>query len=735
MAKAATAQPGKIAQFSAAVRDGMSNLISGLGTSKDKSFHSSFIVNLMTRDQVEAAFRGDWIARKGITIPADDSTRAWRSWQADNTDITKLEEAERVLGLQSKLRRALIKARLYGGGALVMGVATDTPASEELVIDKVKQGDLQFIHAVSRWQLTAGELNRDMSSPFYGQPTYYERSFPDGRMDRIHPSRVVRLIGAELPDEWLTNDGWGESVLQALYDAVRDASTVQGAIATMVQESKFDIVRMDGLSQDLSTEAGTSRLITRMTNANTVKSIVNTLLLDKMDEWERVQTSFQQLPEIMQMYLMIASASFDVPATRFLSQSPAGMNATGESDVRNYYDNLSSKQNNDLTPALSPLDEVMIRSALGSRPDDLFFNWNPLWQLSDEQKSKIAGEKAKVFQVDLDSGLFSPTTMREARANQLIEDSTYPGFEQSAEDDLERDEDDDVARDPVTGEPMAIAPDGRPVTAEPQKEALNGTQITSLREIVEAVAGEQIPPDTAKAMLTVAFPTLGEEEINAIIDPLASFEPKADPIELAKAEALKNPQPMPAAPGVPAARPRPQLVKRDGGGFYMRTLPLFDPLWVNDATPRTLYVRRDVVNVDEIAAWFKTSGLAEEGDLRDDLHVTIAYSDMPLDWMKVGDDWSMTGNDKGQLIIKPGGVRLIERMGPEQDFLALLFVSSQLSWRHEQIKEAGAAWNWPEYQPHVTLFRGKITNALLKSTEPYRGRIVFSPEIFEEVKP
>ena len=37
-------------------------------------------------------------------------------------------------------------------------------------------------------------------------------------------------------------------------------------------------------------------------------------------------------------YLKVVAASVGIPATRFLSTSPDGMNATGESDLNNYID-------------------------------------------------------------------------------------------------------------------------------------------------------------------------------------------------------------------------------------------------------------------------------------------------------------------------------------------------------------------------------------------------------------
>ena len=145
----------------------------------------------------------------------------------------------------------------------------------------------------------------------------------------------------------------------------------------------------------------------------------------------------------------------------------------------------------------------------------------------------------------------------------------------------------------------------------------------------------------------------------------------------------------------------------------------------SDATPRTLYVSRPVVNVGDLKAWAKKQGLPE---LQDDLHVTLIYSRQPLDWMKVdAEDWNQ--KDDGSIEIPPGGVRIVEPLGDRS--AVLLFTSSRLSWRHEQIVRAGAEHGFPDYQPHISL-TGEAVD--LAGVEPYRGKIVLGPEIFEEVR-
>ncbi|WP_254506243.1 phage portal protein [Pseudomonas sp. FBF18] len=149
---------------------------------------------------------------------------------------------------------------------------------------------------------------------------------------------------------------------------------------------------------------------------------------------------------------------------------------------------------------------------------------------------------------------------------------------------------------------------------------------------------------------------------------------------------------------------------------------------LSDAAPRPLYVQRKVTNGADIQAWAKAQGF--EATLpTDDLHVTIAYSRQALDWMKIGGDWG--SRHDGGLTVAPGGARLVEPLGSE-GAVVLLFNSSELAWRHMQIREAGASWDYEEYQPHVT-----ITYAAgdldLSKVEPYRGKIEFGPEIFEDL--
>ena len=439
----------------------MRNFLAGFGDpSRDKSAAQRFVLDLLDQEQLSAAYRGDWLARKIVDVPAFDSCRAWRTWEADNDQIEKIEECEKALGLQRKLMQALIKARLFGGAALIMGVEGQK-FEEELDVDSVGKDDLVFVHVISRWEIEAGPLMRDITSPWYGEPSYYRRintlqtpsiklkppleesslGYDPGSTLEIHPSRVVRLLGLDYPDLMFAMNSWGDSALQPVVDAIRAAGLVSSSIAAMISEAKLDVIKIPGLIEQLSTDAATEQLRTRFAFTMAAKSTVNTTLIDSNEEWERITLQFGSMDVVMGMYLKIAAGAADIPATRLLGDAPTGMNATGDSDTRNYYDRLQADQKVRLQPALSRLDEVLIRHALGSRPKEIHYEWVPLWQMDDAQKSDLWLKKAQAFKIDVDAALINPDVMREVRANQLIEDGVYPGMEAAIEEhDIEPDE-------------------------------------------------------------------------------------------------------------------------------------------------------------------------------------------------------------------------------------------------------------------------------------------------------
>jgi len=407
--------------------DTLANVVSGLGTAKDKATFDRFVYVPHDRVELDAAFRGDWLARKIVMIPAFDMTRAWRDWKAEQPQIEQIENEEKRLGLRQKLHDAIMYARQYGGGALILGYGDVDPSKE--APRNIGRAGLKYLHAVNRYEITANEIIRDVMSPWHNEPSSYQVTTGAGDIVTIHPSRVIPFHGARRPDRDINSEYWSDSVIESVYDAVHNASIAHAGIANMVQEAKLDVIKIPNLSQNLSTRAYAEKLTTRFSLANTMKSLVNALVIDSEEEWEQKQINFANLPETMREFLSVVAGAADIPATRLLGQSPGGLNATGDSDTRNYYDRISADQNVWLTPTLKRLDDALVASALGNLPADIWYEWASLWQMGEKEKAETDKIKAETTAIYQKTGLIPADALAKGVHNQLSEDGTYPGLD------------------------------------------------------------------------------------------------------------------------------------------------------------------------------------------------------------------------------------------------------------------------------------------------------------------
>jgi hypothetical protein len=171
-------------------------------------------------------------------------------------------------------------------------------------------------------------------------------------------------------------------------------------------------------------------------------------------------------------------------------------------------------------------------------------------------------------------------------------------------------------------------------------------------------------------------------------------------------------------------KPLPSVRKYEGGDDQEENLDYSAP--VAKAAPRTLYVSRPLLNGDEVRAWAATQGIASALPASD-MHVTVAFSREPVDWSQ------LTPDPRDLTVVEAGReVRQFPPRSTPNGALVLLFRSAQLEKRWREFRDAGASWDFPEYRPHITITYS-VPAADVAGVEPYRGPLVFGPEVFAEV--
>ncbi|QHJ76984.1 MAG: hypothetical protein [Caudoviricetes sp.] len=441
--------------------DSLRALLSGMGDPKrDKLAGSSYDTNIFDDVQLEAMYRTAWLGRKIVDIPADDAFRKGRSWQAKQDQITKIEDEEKRLDVIGKLLLCKKQARLWGGAAIYLGT-DDENLEEPINPEALGQGGLRYLTVLSRRELTAGQLEDDPTSPYYNKPAYYQLQTGRDQGLFIHPSRFAVQIGNPVPDPKTAgrNSGWGDSVLQMVYEEIRKTDATSSNIATMVFEANVDVYKVPGLMEKVASAPYRSKVLERYSLANLGKSINRALMLDKEEEFERKNMTFTGLPEILEKFLLLVAGAADIPVTRLLGQSPSGMNSTGEHDMNNYYDRVATIQSLEIDPAISVLNDCLIVSALGKLEKEIFYKWNPLKQMTEKEQAEINKSNADTAEVLTRTGLFMPEEMRQVVGNQFVENGTYPGLaDLLKQNDAKRQEFDlgeeteEPEIDPATGE-------------------------------------------------------------------------------------------------------------------------------------------------------------------------------------------------------------------------------------------------------------------------------------------
>lgn len=432
--------------------DGLENVIAGLGTPRDKMSYTEYgVVAPLTRFELEQMYRSSWLSKRIVNAPADDMTRAWRSISFDDTraDVQQaVELAEKQFGVKTKVRDALYWSRLYGGSVIVIGTR-DKDLSKPLDVTKIQKGDLRYLHVLDRWRVSAtGPVVSDLTSPHFGKPEMY--SIAESAV-QVHCTRLLRFNGQKLPYfAWTANAMWDDSELQHVYESVRRRDTAAAGIATMLFEANVDVVTSEELNDILSRPNGEAILTKRFQTAALLKSFNRMLLLGPGEKYEKKSNSFANLDKVAQEFAIDVCGAADIPMTRLFGQSAAGLNATGEGDLRNYYDRISSEQESDIRPQLEYLDEILVRSTLGEMPDDYKWSFNSLWQTDDKEASEIDLNQAQTDDIYLGLGLISKRVL----GRELKERGTYKNLTEA-----------DISK--LSDVPEVAAPAVPPVTADP----------------------------------------------------------------------------------------------------------------------------------------------------------------------------------------------------------------------------------------------------------------------------
>jgi len=393
--------------------DGWQSLLSSYGTRRDPSEHIRPQHDPdLQRETVEAVFRADGIGRRIVELPAEEMTRQWVSIAGDGGE-DRLAELTK-LSAKQKFKKALTWAGLYGGGVVVMLIDDGASSLEEPLRENAVRGVSDLI-VYDRWQTswTVQDVSNDPRSRWFGRAEYMQIHPVSGTPYRVHRSRMLVFDGEDVPDRLRQkNNGWGDSRLQPVFRALGRYGEAMGGTSSIIRDFILPVLSMKNLS-DMIASGQEDVIRKRLEILGVSRSMLNVLLIDADEEgYEKKASAVSGIDKLLQELKHNLSACTGIPQTKLFGRAPEGQNATGESDARNWYDQVSGEQEDKLLPNLQELVRIM-DLADGGEPEDRVIECAPLWQESAGEQATTLKTYGEGLTMLVDWGLMSDDAARD----------------------------------------------------------------------------------------------------------------------------------------------------------------------------------------------------------------------------------------------------------------------------------------------------------------------------------
>lgn len=484
--------------------DGYVNLLNKYGTKQDNSEAYKFEREPVIPDmQLTGLYEGNGLFSKIIDTPAEEALKHGFDLNLKSDELNAfVEDALDDLEWEERAATAIKWARLYGGALIVMliddGRGLEEPVDWEHIrsIDELRVYERSIVQPdyASLYQQDYGGKGVGNRVSKFGQPEYYYVSSIYGSF-KVHESRCLVFRNGVLPEQTsnATYLFWGTPEYVRIRRALRETVTAHTDSVKLLERSVQAIYSMKGLASLLTTDDGENQVLKRLQLVDTSRGLLNSIAIDSEGEQYDFKTfQFSGVKDVIDATCNMLSALTNIPQTILFGRSPAGMNATGDSDFESYYNFVEKIQRLMLKRNLRTLLDVVFRAGIASgdvaEEPDYKLEFKPLWSLSDTEqaavdqtKAQTALVKAQTAQAYVDMQALDPTEVR----RRLASDEEF-----DVEDIISEDDEDDLLQSLLGTEPSTMS------DVEAAQKNIEQGQAPGGKEQSAAVVPTATPPTT-----------------------------------------------------------------------------------------------------------------------------------------------------------------------------------------------------------------------------------------------
>lgn len=406
--------------------DGWGNVLSGLLSSLDK--RTGGYVSYCPVEDMEARqyWLADDIAKRVIeTVPRLAMRRAFElkihgddGKETSEAIIARAEE----LQFAQKYTKAMMMRRAFGGAAL-FPVLDGAQGDLRQPLDKTKVRKVLAMHLLEPRELLPTSWYTDLRDPKFGTPERFMfvpvltgGTPPPQTLAEIHESRLIIFQGVKVSRLYQAGDriGWGDSVLTPIRDVLRDFGLAWGSASALLQDFAQAVLKIEGLANLMVTDQDKVARA-RIEQIDLLRSVLRMIVIDKNDEFSREETPINGLAQLLDRISLRMAAAADMPVTWLMGQSPAGMNATGESDREIMYERARAEQH-DVEPQVEQgLELLMLETdgvCEGQVPELWGIEWPPLASPDDKTVADTRFAHAQADDLYVNNGTLTQDEVR-----------------------------------------------------------------------------------------------------------------------------------------------------------------------------------------------------------------------------------------------------------------------------------------------------------------------------------
>lgn len=408
--------------------DGWGSLFTGYNdTSRDKRTTLTFKPLLLTKREAANLWRANDLASRVIEeLPFDMFRKGYTFSMGEDKELEKdVVSFAEDLKVRSTFRRAKMFERAFGGSA-IFPVMQDQQGDLSQPLNPSRVFEVEALHVFDPTELRPVEWYGDIRQPKFGEPSVYDL-YPNTRGPqatrnytgiKIHESRLIVFPGIRVERDQVSADEWGDSILCRVYEVLRDFDISWAGAAVLLQDFGFPEFKMKGLAELFALNQE-DKIRARMRAIEMSRSTINTVLIDADGEsYERKATSLAGYADLIKAFMLRLSAAARMPVTKLFGQSPAGLSATGESDISLWDDQVANEQD-EIQPQLEGLYRVMLLSRNGPTRGKEPVNWSlkflPLRQPTQEEESNTRKKHSETDKTYFDMGVLSAEEIVQSR--------------------------------------------------------------------------------------------------------------------------------------------------------------------------------------------------------------------------------------------------------------------------------------------------------------------------------